>query len=103
MGFFDGGDLDYQRYLPRDGISDFEQRPDFRDVANFNVGPFMQQANQGLEKTLTEAGKYAKGNSSNHMPGEDFGLDPRTRRWIERGWKAGESGVFNSAPLLSAP
>jgi len=90
-----GGDLDYQRYLPRDGISDFEQRRHFRDVANFNVGLFMQQAGVGLKETLEAAGAYAEDNSSNHRPGERHGLDPRTRRWIERGWRVGASKIFD--------
>ena len=32
--------------------------------------------------------------------GEPYGLDPRVKRWIERGYEAGESGAFNLPFLL---
>jgi hypothetical protein len=73
------------------------QLPQFRDVSNFNVGLYMQQANFPLPAILKIAGNYAKENSSNYMPNEPYGLDPRTRKWIERGYEAGDSGTFTLA------
>ncbi len=29
---------------------------------------------------------------------ERYGLDPRTRKWIEHGYEAGDSGIFTDAP-----
>lgn len=57
----------------------------------------MQQANFPLFAVLEVAGDYAKENSSNYMPNEPYGLDPRVRRWIERGYAAGASGAFTLA------
>jgi hypothetical protein len=66
-------------------------------VSNFNVGLFSQQAGLTLVMTLGLAGLYASKNSSNYRPDQPYGLDPQTREFIERGYEAGESGVFDSA------
>ena len=93
-----GGRFDYQRLLIPDSVPDYLQLPQFRDVSNFNVGLFMQQVGFPLWATMLIAGKYAEKYSSNYRPDKRDGLDPRTRAWIERGYEAGESGLFNSAP-----
>lgn len=93
-----GGRLDYQRlWIPDNAAPDYLQLPQFRDVSNFNVGLFMQQAWVPLETTLMIAGEYAKKHSSNYMADQPYGLDPRTRQWIERGYKIGKTGMFTSA------
>jgi hypothetical protein len=100
-----GGQFDYQRAPNPDGAPGYVQLRQFRDVSNFNVGLFMQQINYFLgyyytiEEVLTIAGEYAKKYSSNYDRNEPYGLDPRTRRWIERGYAAGKSGVFGPFPL----
>ncbi len=102
-----GGRFDYQRlWIPDQTTADYLQLPQFRDVANFNVGLFMQQIGVfNRKEVLKIAGDYAKEHSSNYRPDQDYGLDPRTRVWIERGYDAGESGMFTDAPAdgLSAP
>jgi hypothetical protein len=45
--------------------------------------------------TLEIAGRYAAKNSSNAKPGEPYGLDPRTRKYIEIGHQLGKSGQFD--------
>jgi hypothetical protein len=40
------------------------------------------------------AGRYAAKNSSNAKPDQPYGLDVQTREFIERGYAAGESGVY---------
>jgi len=94
-----GGRFDHQRlWIPDNDAPGYLQLPQFRDVSNFNVGLYMQQALVPLDFLLSIAGEYAKENSSNYMPKEPYGLDPRTRKWIERGYKAGDSGIFTDVP-----
>ena len=97
-----GGRFDYQRlWSPDAAAPGYLQLRQFRDVSNFNVGLYMQKV--GLfprDWVLEIAGEYAKEHSSNYMPGEPYGLDPRVKRWIERGYEAGESGAFNLPFLL---
>ena len=91
-----GGWFDYQRRRNPDDASGYLQLRQFRDVSNFNVGLFMQQIGYySLPEVLKIAGEYAKEHSSNYMPGEPYGLDPRAKRWIESGYAVGESGIFN--------
>jgi len=96
-----GGQFDYQRERSPDGAPDYVQLRQFRDVSNFNVGLFMQQTGlfYDVDEVLKIAGDYAKEHSSNYMPNEPHGLDPRVKRWIERGFAAGKSGVFGPFPL----
>jgi hypothetical protein len=68
------------------------QLPQFRDVFNFNVGLFSQQAGMSLDDTLQTAGTFAHVFSSNYSPNSPYGLDRQTREFIETGWHAGESG-----------
>ncbi|MEI6204153.1 MAG: hypothetical protein WCP68_19575, partial [Enhydrobacter sp.] len=70
--------------------------PQFRNVSNFNVGLFMQQAGIPLPITLTVAGRFASKYSSNYRPDEEYGLDPQTREFIENGYRVGEGGAFDS-------
>jgi hypothetical protein len=91
-----GGTFDYQRRRYEFGKDGFTQLRQFRDIANFNVGLFSQQADLPLWMTLRLVGLYARKNSSNSMPGEPYGLDPRTREYIELGYRIGESGAYDS-------
>lgn len=91
-----GGRFDYQRGRNPDGAPGYLQLRQFRDVSNSNVGLYMQQTGYlSLPEVLKIAGEYAKEHSSNYMPNEPYGLDPRVKRWIERGYAEGESGIFN--------
>ena len=93
-----GGTLDYQRQADPKRPASFLQPPQFRNVSNFNVGLYMQQASVPLWLTLRLAGEYARKHSSNYKASEPYGLDPRTRRFIEGGYKVGQSGAFNVVP-----
>jgi len=91
-----GGQFDYQRVGPQsdDITGGFQQLGQFRDVSNFNVGLFAQQAGLTIEDTLTTAGQFARGLpgipfSSNYSPGSPYGLDPRTAEFIRVGYQAG--------------
>ena len=90
-----GGEFDYQRKAAVGEKSGFVQLRQFRNVSNFNVGLFMQQAKFPLKATLWIAGQYAKRYSSNYASNEEDGLEKQTREFIERGYAAGESGVFD--------
>jgi len=90
-----GGEFDYQRKAATGEKSGFVQLRQFRNISNFNVGLFMQQAGFPLEVTLGLACGYAWMNSSNYRPDAPYGLDPQTREFIEHGYAAGKSGVFD--------
>ncbi len=90
-----GGEFDYQRKAAAGEKSGFVQLRRFRNVSNFNVGLFMQQAGVPLRLTLEIAGWYAWKNSSNYAPSEPYGLERQTREFIESGHKAGASGAFD--------
>ena len=94
-----GGAFDYQRERNTDPNSteEFTQLQQFRDVANFNVGLFCQQAGLTLTQTLLIAGTYATFNSKNRNFSKPYFLDERTRRYIEKGYAAGASGTFGPA------
>ncbi|MDP1839469.1 MAG: hypothetical protein Q8N31_09985 [Reyranella sp.] len=89
-----GGEFDYQRKAAVGSKDGFVQLRQFRNVSNFNVGLFMQQAGAPLKLALGIAGWYARNNSSNYHPNQPYGLDPQTREFIEQGYKVGERGVF---------
>lgn len=91
-----GGIFDYQRRAYPFGEDGFTQLPQFRNVSNFNVGLLWQQTGYPLWLALIVAGQYAAENSRNYRPDQPFGLDPPTREWIERGYRAGASGIFDS-------
>ena len=86
-----GGQFDDQRMGPQsdDLFGGFQQLPQFRDVSNFNVGLFSQQAGMTLDQTLQTAGDFAKHFSSNYSPSSPYGLDPRTAEFIRVGYQAG--------------
>ncbi len=96
-----GGTFDYQRSGNRVlGLlgAGFTQSRHFRNVSNFNVGLFGQQAGLSLGETLKFAGAYAWLFSSNHDPTRSYGLDSDTQQFIEVGFRAGQSGAFGQAP-----
>lgn len=59
------------------------------------VGGGRLRSGSPLHLLLVVAGIYAYRNSSNDDPNQPYGLDRETREFIERGYKAGESGVFD--------
>jgi hypothetical protein len=97
-----GGKFDYQRKGPQLlgelFPSLFTQLRQFRNVSNFNVGLFCQQAGLSLEETLELAEGYASARSGNFDPTQPHGLVARNRHFIEEGFRAGQSGVFDSRP-----
>ena len=72
-----GGRFDYQRQgIPMLGdLTGWTQSRQFRDVANFNVGLYMQQAGFTLNETLSIAGTFASLRSDNKKPDQPYGLD----------------------------
>lgn len=94
-----GGTFDYQREANDDPNSGkrFKQLRQFRDVANFNVRLFSQQAGLTLNETLGFAGSFAYWRSSNSRPDQPYDLDARTADLIRIGYRTGESGVFGPA------
>jgi len=88
-----GGTYDYQRQ--GNLISGFTQRPQFRDVSNFNVGTVTQQAGLTLDETQTAAGIFAFLFSSNYSPKSSYGLTPRTAAFIQSGYTCGASGALS--------
>jgi len=87
-----GGAFDYQR--EGNPITGFTPFPQYRDVSNFNVWLYTQQAGLSLEETLRVAGAYASVFSSNAKPDQPYGLDIQTREFMEIGFRVGQSGVF---------
>ncbi len=75
-----GGQFDDQRVGPQSDVltGGFQQLPQFRDVSNFNVGLFAQQAGMTLDQTLQTAGDFAQHFSSNYSPDQPYGLAPQT-------------------------
>lgn len=97
------GRFDYQRQgIPIIGYATgFTQSPQFRDVANFNVGLYMQQAGFTLDETLSIAGRFASRLSINTDPKKPYRLDAQTAEFIEVGYDAGKSGMFGPAVMPS--
>jgi len=89
-----GGTFDYQR--ERNETGEYNQLREYRNVSNFNVGLYNQQAGLSLEATLTIAGAYARLKSGNADPAEPYGLAREQRDFIEHGFRAGQSGAFDS-------
>jgi RHS repeat-associated protein len=92
-----GGEFDEQRMGPQSDVltGGFQQLPQFRDVSNFNVGLFSQQAGMSLDDTLQTAGNFAHLFSKNYDANSPYGLAPQTAEFIRAGYAAGASGVFN--------
>ncbi len=88
-----GGTYDHQRR--GNMITGYTQLPQFRPIANVNVGLLGQQAGLTLEETLDIAGTYARWRSSNADPNSPSGLDPRTFHFIKRGYEIGQTGMFD--------
>ncbi len=95
------GTFDYQREGSYFG--GYIQHREFRDISNVNVGLFMQQAGFSLKETLEISGAFAGALSSNVRPAQPYSLDPRTREFIELGFKMGASGAFGPPRPLSVP
>ena len=89
-----GGVFDYQRQ--GNHLTGFVQMPQYRDVSNFNVGLFCQQAGLPLEEVLEAAGRYARIFSGNVKPDQPYGLDSQTADFIKSGYAVGQSGLFGS-------
>ena len=94
-----GGRFDYQRQgTPLLGYATgFTQSRQFRDVANFNVGLYMQQAGFTLDETLSTAGKFANLLSGNARSEKPCGLDEQTAEFIKIGYEAGMRSIFGPA------
>jgi hypothetical protein len=93
--FGHGGTFDYQR---RGNIfAGYTQFRQFRDISNFNVGLFCQQAGLTLADALKFAGLYASHFSSNAHIEQPSGLDPITEEFIREGFAAGQRGLFDQA------
>jgi hypothetical protein len=90
-----GGTYDYQRRANKYGKDGFTQLPQFRNISNVNVGLFSRQFGLSLNLTLTIAGLYALARSSNSSLSKPYFLDEDTRKYIEAGYRIGESGTFN--------
>ncbi len=88
-----GGTFDYQRRGNR--ITGYTHLPQFEKVSNLNVGLFAQQAGLTLEQVLNIAGTFAHYRSGNAKPGEPYGLNPAQLEYITRGFRLGESGMFD--------
>jgi hypothetical protein len=97
-----GGTFDYQR-AEGNLITGFTQLRPFRNVSNFNVGLFCQQAGLTLEETLSFAGVYAARFSSNADSSQAYGLDVDTYKYIVEGHKVGQSGVYGPAASSRLP
>jgi hypothetical protein len=89
-----GGEFDYQRVGPQSDVltGGFQQLPQFRDVSNFNVGLFGQQAGLTLGETLSLAGTYAKLMSGNASSG--YVPNSRNYEFTVTGYETGASGVY---------
>jgi hypothetical protein len=89
-----GGTYDHQRR--GNMITGYTQLPQFRPIANVNVGLLGQQAGLTLEETLDIAGTYARLRSSNADASGLYGLDRRTLHYITRGYEIGRTGMFDA-------
>jgi hypothetical protein len=93
LGAGQGGTYDHQR--SGNMITGYTQLPQFRPIANVNVGLLAQQAGLTLEETLGIAGMYARLRSSNADANGLYGLDHRTLHYITRGHEIGRAGMFD--------
>ena len=98
-----GGKFDYQPSgnqvlgnLPPDQFFTHDRK--FRNVSNFNVGVYCQQARLALDDTLRVTGAYARIKSSNADANAPYGLDKLTRQWVEIGFQVAASGAFGPPP-----
>jgi hypothetical protein len=85
-----GGQFDYQRVGPQSDVftGGWQPLPQFKDVANFNVGLFSQQAGLTLNETLGIARVYAD------LFSRPSGLDNRKIEFTTLGYNAGQSGAY---------
>lgn len=88
-----GGTFDYQRQ--GNMITGYTHLQQFEAVSNLNVGLFGQQAGLTLDEVLNIAGRFACNFSKNAKPDQPYCLDPKQLEYMTRGYKVGESGVFD--------
>ena len=103
MHLAQGGIFDYQRQ--GNVISEFIHLPQFRNVSNFNVGLFCQQAGLTQDETLNIAGLYARIFSNNARPASPYGLE-LTDLAIYHAWLRGRrerSVRYRLATLVGGP
>jgi hypothetical protein len=98
-----GGFFDYQRSGNQilgelTGGAVFTQLPQFRAVANVNVGLFCQQAGLTLDRALSLAGGYARVMSNNSRPDQPNGLDPISAQFVIIGYNLGQNGTYGQNP-----
>ncbi len=86
------GEFDHQRKGSL--LTGYTQLPHFRNVSNVNVGLICQQAGLSLHDTLRISGTYALILSKNRNPNDPYWLDTKTRKYIETGYRIGESGIY---------
>jgi hypothetical protein len=96
-----GGVFDYRRQ--GNHLTGFAQLRQYRDVSNFNVGLFCQQAGLPLEEVLEAAGRYARIVSGNGRPDQPYGLDSQTAEFIKTGYAVGQSGTGEDGISISIP
>lgn len=70
------------------------ENPETSPGAKFNVGLYCQQAGLSLQETYFISGAYAMVFSSNAKPDAPYSLNDENREFTERGFKAGQSGMF---------
>jgi hypothetical protein len=88
-----GGLFDYQRQ--GNMLTGYKQLPEFRHVSAFNIGLFAQQAGLSLDEALLYSGLYGLVFAKNSRLGQPHGLPADTVQFIEKGYNAGRSGIFN--------
>jgi hypothetical protein len=93
-----GGTFDYQRQHNSDGSVTFVSA--FRDVSNYNIGLYAQQAGIPLNDVLRLAQGYASVLSKNYDSSNPSGGNPRNAGMIRLGYAAGASGVYGSGTTL---
>lgn len=96
MSVGQGGLFDYQR--EGNHVTGFRQYPHFRNVSNFNVGLFAQQAGWSLDHALAVAGALSTVAGTPDY-GKPYYLKERTAEFIKKGFEAGASGIFDPPGL----
>lgn len=87
-----GGTFDYQ--WESNKLFGYIQHSQFRDISNFNVGLYLQQAGISEDKALSIAGQFATRSSKNAHADMPYGLDADTAKFIRIGYEAGETGEY---------
>jgi len=90
-----GGWFDYQRQGNR--ITSLTPLPHYRDVSNFNVGLFRQQAGCHLTKHCELPEVMPVSFPIDTKRDQSYGLEQRTRSMIATGFNMSASGTFDEA------